>query len=77
MNCKQVPFIILLLIAFFSFYRCDLLYSQSNYTREYIGQNDGLSDRWAYDILRDQQGILWVATNNGLNRYDGKNFFRE
>ncbi len=35
---------------------------------------DGLSSRQVYDIVEDQNGFIWLATNNGLNRYDGKSF---
>ncbi len=35
---------------------------------------DGLSSRQVYDIVEDQNGFIWFATNNGLNRYDGKSF---
>ena len=35
---------------------------------------EGLSDNWVLSILRDQQGFLWVGTQNGLNRYDGQRF---
>jgi ligand-binding sensor domain-containing protein len=35
---------------------------------------DGLSSRHVYDIVEDKNGFIWLATNNGLNRYDGKSF---
>ena len=34
----------------------------------------GLSDNFVKDILRDQYGFMWLATGNGLNRYDGYHF---
>lgn len=37
-------------------------------------ENEGLSANRVQCILRDQQGYLWVGTNNGLNRYDGYSF---
>ena len=44
------------------------LYFQS-YTIE-----DGLADNWVRDIAQDEQGFLWIATQSGLNRYDGYEF---
>ncbi|MBO9681849.1 MAG: hypothetical protein J7502_04120 [Flavisolibacter sp.] len=32
---------------------------------------EGLSQSTGYSITKDQQGFLWIATGNGLNRYDG------
>ena len=37
----------------------------------------GLSDNYVKDILRDQYGFMWLATSNGLNRYDGYQFKRQ
>src|ERR1700712_242251 len=34
----------------------------------------GLSQGMVFDILQDKEGFIWVATKNGLNRYDGYNF---
>ncbi|WP_170137055.1 two-component regulator propeller domain-containing protein [Tenacibaculum gallaicum] len=35
---------------------------------------DGLSNNSVNDIISDAKGRLWVATWDGLNRYDGKDF---
>lgn len=35
---------------------------------------DGLSQNSAVSIGQDENGFLWVATQNGLNKYDGYNF---
>jgi signal transduction histidine kinase/ligand-binding sensor domain-containing protein/CheY-like chemotaxis protein len=35
---------------------------------------DGLSQNTVSGIVQDNQGFLWVATHDGLNRYDGYEF---
>ena len=51
------------------------LFGQSEYYRELIFQNitvnDGLAHRTVLSIAQDQQGYIWIGTNNGLNRYEG------
>ena len=39
-----------------------------------ISTAQGLSQGMVFDLLQDQQGFIWVATKNGLNRYDGYSF---
>ena len=43
--------------------------SQVHYT-----VNDGLPSSTCYDLLQDEQGFLWIATEGGLTKYDGQNF---
>ncbi|MBB6461731.1 two-component regulator propeller domain-containing protein [Flammeovirga kamogawensis] len=38
---------------------------------KHIPESAGLSNKIAKDIFRDTKGFLWIATQNGLNRYDG------
>lgn len=37
-------------------------------------KTDGLPSNTVYDIRQDPQGFLWIATENGLARYDGTTF---
>ncbi|MBL0358216.1 MAG: hypothetical protein IPP72_15700 [Chitinophagaceae bacterium] len=41
---------------------------------ESVSTAQGLSQGMVFDILQDKEGFIWVATKNGLNRYDGYNF---
>lgn len=38
---------------------------------ERLSIDDGLSHNWVRDIVQDNSGFVWFATQNGLNRYDG------
>ncbi|MBQ3658050.1 MAG: response regulator [Bacteroidales bacterium] len=35
---------------------------------------DGLSNSHINAVGQDEKGFIWIATNDGLNRFDGKNF---
>lgn len=39
-----------------------------------ININEGLSQSSVVDIAADHTGFLWFATQDGLNRFDGKEF---
>lgn len=40
----------------------------------HIGLEEGLSQSTVFDITQDEQGNMWFATYDGLNKYDGYNF---
>eukprot|EP01132_Coremiostelium_polycephalum_P020049 gene20049-23836_t len=40
-----------------------------------VSLNDGLSQSSVVDITFDTKGFVWLATQDGLNRYDGKGFW--
>lgn len=46
----------------------------ANYYFKRLQVEDGLSQNTVYAILQDSQGYLWFGTQDGLNRYDGRNF---
>ena len=45
---------------------------QPSYT--YYTLRDGLPSNDIYNCTEDRKGFLWVATENGLSKFDGKNF---
>ena len=38
---------------------------------EHLSLKQGLSNLVVRDVAQDNQGFIWFATNDGLNRYDG------
>lgn len=40
----------------------------------HIGLKEGLSHSTVYDITQDREGYIWVATHDGVNKYDGYDF---
>ncbi len=47
---------------------------QQSYVFQHITPKDGLATDRASCIFQDSKGYYWVATENGLQRFDGKNF---
>ncbi|MDO4164649.1 MAG: ATP-binding protein, partial [Bacteroides sp.] len=41
-------------------------------TYRYIGVEEGLSNRRIFDIKKDSTGYMWFLTNEGVDRYNGK-----
>jgi len=44
------------------------------YKINYLTADDGLSRNLVTQIFRDSHGFMWIATSNGLDRYDGYDF---
>ena len=40
-----------------------------SYAFKHLGIDNGLSQSTAYDLIQDDSGILWIATQEGLNRF--------
>lgn len=62
-------FTLLLFLSVFQFG-----FSQDNLSFRQLSVNDGLSQNSAISVTQDQDGFLWIATQEGLNRYDGRDF---
>lgn len=49
-----------------------LVYGQSLFF-EHLGKKDGLSQQTVHSIYQDEFEQIWIATNDGLNKYNGNN----
>jgi ligand-binding sensor domain-containing protein/two-component sensor histidine kinase len=45
-----------------------------SFTFQHISTQDGLAHRVVNDMMQDHKGYIWMATQNGLQRYDGQRF---
>ena len=64
---KEYLFIFILSIFYFS------AFSQSPYLRQYTDR-DGLVGMNVYQLLQDDNGLIWIATDNGICYFDGSTF---
>ena len=64
---KDKPFIIsfIVLLSFTA---------SSQQVFEHISSAQGLSSDKVADIIQDRDGFYWIATTEGLNRFDGSTF---
>lgn len=63
---KRLAFLLWLLIGVFT-----LSTAKEGYSFLNIGLREGLSNEFVNDMVMDEQGFLWVATESGLNRIAG------
>lgn len=66
----------LLTTSIFFFGLVSLLIGQHNWQPyfHHFSTNDGLPSSEVHDILQDKEGYLWIATDNGVSRFDGYRF---
>jgi len=61
-------------LIFAAIFLGEKLAAQNTLAYQNISTAEGLSQGMVFDILQDKEGFIWVATKNGLNRYDGYSF---
>jgi len=64
----------LLLYVLFCVLYTGTIFSQSQVTFRQLSVKDGMSQNSAVSIAQDSTGYLWIATQDGLNKYDGRAF---
>ena len=53
---------------------CRAFPQDNHWTPEPVIIKNGISDRTVYDISSSKEGFLWLATDEGITRYDGFRF---
>jgi len=51
-----------------------LMFSAQHYTSQWYGMDQGLPQNSVKDITKDKYGFIWLATDNGIIRFDGNSF---
>jgi len=65
---------ILILSSIFFILQNHTVQAEYEYTINRYKTGDGLSSNCITVVFQDSKGFLWVGTDNGLNRFDGKEF---
>src|ERR1700749_3106508 len=60
--------VFLFLITFYSHF---VFSQQKSMIFEKFDVENGLSSNWVRDIAQDKKGYMWMATSDGLTRFDG------
>lgn len=67
------PFFTSLFLCFFSQYR-EVVFAQPQYAVQHFTTESGLLKNSIKDLSVDSKGFMWLATEGGLARFDGRNF---
>ena len=75
LKLSEIPHIIAIpaLLLIFLFNR-SIFAQESRINFSHLLSQNGLSQNTIHCILQDKKGFIWIATEDGLDRYDGYNF---
>ncbi|WP_299117412.1 histidine kinase [uncultured Winogradskyella sp.] len=66
----MIRIVLFVIIVSFHFYATAQQYSAV----KYLGSEIGLPSDLVYEIIEDKQGYIWIATDNGVVKYNGTSF---
>lgn len=62
---------LIIILLFFALYGPLYCQNLTNYEVTSISEQNGLPSNEVYDIVEDQNGFIWFATDNGVSRFNG------
>ena len=62
------------LLCFLYVLCCTVFVVAQPYAIQHLGVENGLSNNFVLSMAQDKRGCIWVATEVGLNRFDGNGF---
>ena len=68
MNIRKIVLLFLLIV------NAVAVYAQPKCSFKHYSSEDGLSQNTVMSMLQDHKGIIWLATWDGINKFDGYNF---
>lgn len=71
---QHYKYIIIILIHLFCIKVNAISTFFTSHTYYHINDESGLADNCINDIFKDSTGYIWLATNNGVSRFDGYQF---
>lgn len=76
MNISKKQIFYTILFSILISVSCNSTYSQEYRLRNnYTTDNSKLPSNYIFDVTNDSKGNIWIATQNGVSRFDGKSFF--
>lgn len=74
MNTRLTKYFVFTLSLIFELGVIKQLQAQTDYASKTFTTENGLPYNFVQDIAQDKTGFLWIATWNGISRYDGHEF---
>lgn len=71
---RHIISLFILFVEVLFIYGNNIPYPFSQYNYSYLTVDEGLPHNLIDDVFKDSQGYIWVATHDGLSRYDGYDF---
>src|SRR5687768_2262889 len=69
LKMRSIPFIVLLCIL-----TCEARAQDQEIKFDHLTVDKGLSSNTVNSVIRDSRGFIWIASENGVSRYDGYSF---